>query len=688
MAYMHRERRKVSLDLEVYKNYFLFMVKDFETRRVIYSEQHSILEGAGLDLDRMKSVLRKYTVVTFNGNGYDMLVLSLALQGANYKKLKEASDDIIQHRMKPWDFRDIYDAEIPGYIDTIDLMEVAPGDGGLKVYGGRVHTRFMQDLPIEPDEYITAKDLGLIRRYCSNDNEVTIDLANAMAEKIDLRVEMSKQYGIDLRSKSDAQIAEAVIIGNIAKARGCKAWDIKKVRVPVGTKYRYNVPSFVKFQTAEMQELLKLVRNAVYVVDDSGSFAIPEELDKLIPLGFSTYKLGNGGLHSTEKRQAIIREPDEILVDRDVASYYPMIILILKLFPKHLGELFLEVYNDIVQTRLRAKATKKKYKKAYDASGTQEDKDQMNHWDIITESLKIVINGSFGKLGSKYSKLYSPDLMIQVTMTGQLCLLMLIESLMLRGIDVISANTDGIIIHTKKRKQSALDEEIAKWEKLTGFETEDTHYTAVYSRDVNSYMAVKEDGTVKAKGGFADPHEDLRTKLSVNPANTICVTAVKDYLSKGVPVAKTIRACNDVREFITVRQVKGGAVLAEKALPKKTTQKEMTEWLLAAGWEKIGRRTFEHFDLGEMDIIDAYDSVRAQVGTSYLGKVVRWYYGKGSQMCILNKNSGNTVALSNGCVPMMELTDELPEDLDIDWYISEANSMMESMGVFDVECEL
>lgn len=688
MGYKPPRRDKVTLDLEVYRNYFLFMVKDFKTRRVIFSEQHNIKEGSGLDIDRIKHLLRKYTVVTFNGNGYDIPMLALALQGANCRKLKEASDHIIQHRLKPWDFRDIYDAEIPGYVDTIDLMEVAPGDGGLKLYGGRVHSRWMQDLPIEPDELITASVIPLMRRYCSNDNEVTIDLYEAMVEKIDLRYEMSEEYGIDLRSKSDAQIAEAVIIGTLAKMRGCRPYDIKKPRVPAGTRYRYNIPSFISFQTPEMQEILELVRDAWYVVKDDGSFDIPPELDKMIPLGFGTYKLGNGGLHSSEKRQAIVRQPDEILVDRDVASYYPMIILILKLFPKHLGEAFLEVYNGIVQGRLKAKGTTKKYKKAYAASNDPEDKRQADHWGIITESLKIVINGSFGKLGSKYSKLYSPDLMIQVTLTGQLALLMLIESLHLDGINVVSANTDGIIIHTKKRNQAKLDHHIQAWEKKTGFETEDTPYTAVYSRDVNSYMAVKEDGTVKAKGGFSDPHEDLRVKLSTNPTNMICVTAVKAYLSKGTPLEETIRACTDVREFISVRRVNGGGLLADEALPKKTTQKEMTEWLLAAGWDKVGRRTFDHWDHSEMDIIDAYDIVRSQVGTEYLGKVVRWYYGKGSKKCIVYKTNGNTVSKSNGCVPLMTLPDELPADIDYDWYIEEAKGMLESMGAFDAEYEL
>ena len=96
---------------------------------------------------------------------------------------------------------------------------------------------------------------------------------------------------------------------------------------------------------------------------------------------------------------------------------YPSIILNLGLYPKHLGTAFLEVYRSLVERRLAAKKEKR---------------------TVEANTLKIVINGSFGKLGSKWSTLYSPDLMLQVTLTGQLSLLMLIERLTLAGVPVRS----------------------------------------------------------------------------------------------------------------------------------------------------------------------------------------------------------------------------------------------------------
>src|SRR5206468_2305863 len=121
-----------------------------------------------------------------------------------------------------------------------------------------------------------------------------------------------------------------------------------------------------------------------------------------LTVGECTYKMGIGGLHSTESEVAHIAEADTLLLDRDVVSYYPSIILNQHLFPSHLGRDFLRVYRSIVERRVGAKKAGNK---------------------VVADSLKITINGSFGKLGSIYSILFAPDLMIQVTITGQLALL-------------------------------------------------------------------------------------------------------------------------------------------------------------------------------------------------------------------------------------------------------------------------
>jgi hypothetical protein len=65
----------------------------------------------------------------------------------------------------------------------------------------------------------------------------------------------------------------------------------------------------------------------------------------------------------------------------------------------------------------------------------------------------------------------------------------------------------------------------------------------------------------------------------------------------------------------------------------------------------------------------------------FLGKAVRWYYATGDSAPILYASSGNLVATSDGCRPLMELPDVLPSDVNYDKYLADARGMLADMGV-------
>jgi hypothetical protein len=458
----------------------------------------------------------------------------------------------------------------------------------------------MQDLPIEPDAMISPEQRDLLRTYCLNDLETTELLFDALRKEIKLRADMSKQYRVDLRSKGGAQVAKAVLQSEL-QSQGV---SIKKPRGRVGDRFKYVDPGFIRFESAILQEAFERVKQATFVVGENGQVKMPEELNKAIEFGGAKYKFGIGGLHSQEKKQAVICDEEHILAERDVASMYPNIILGQGMYPKSLGPTFLQVYQNIVDRRLKAKH--------------EGDKS-------TSDSLKLVINSSFGLFGSKYAYLYSPELMIQVTITGQLALLMLIEHTEAVGAKVVSANTDGVVSLCPKDRYAALEETCFDWEMQTGLELEETRYSALYSRDVNSYIAVKPDGSVKGKGAFAEPN------LMKNPQFVIINEALYAYLSKGTPIAHTINVCSDVTKFLMVRSVTGGAV-----------------WM-----------------------------------DEYLGKAVRFYYSKdvGEDTCIRYVKNGNKVSMSDAARPMMQLTHKVPHDVDRQRYIRMANDCLKEFGL-------
>lgn len=561
---------RVIVDIEVYRNFFVAVCRGVKTNR---TEAYHLQ-----DRKQIIRLLQSTEIVGFNVLNYDLPILRGIAGGQldTHEKIKAYSDRIIERDLRSWQ-HDFPYAET----DCIDLIEVAPGVRiSLKLYGGRMHAPKMQDLPVEPNATLTDEQKELVERYCHNDVDVTYRLYSLLVKQLELR----ESIGHGCVSKSDAQIAEFVLKQELGY--------VTKPNIDYGMTWQYQCLPWLK------GDLRALVENVDFQLSDKGAVVLPKALNgKKIVIGDTTYKLGIGGLHSQESSVAHIPGKGEVLRDLDVTSYYPSIILVQELYPEHLGVKFLDVYRSIVDRRVEAK----------------------RNGDKVTDgSLKITINGAFGKLGSKYSFLFAPQLMTQVTMTGQLALLTLIQMVEDTGAKVVSANTDGIVVRHHESLRNDVDDVVRQWERDTGFNMEETEYLALYSRDVNNYMAIKPDGT-KGKGIFAE------SGLMKNPNAQICYDAIKANALDHIPIEQYIRDCTDITAFLVVRTVKGGAI-------------------------KDGEE---------------------------VGKVIRWYYSTDTDTPITYKTNGNKVPKSEGGKPLMDLPDELPGDIDYQWYIDNTREIME-----------
>lgn len=549
-------RPEYTLDAEIYRNYTLFRFELVEAPHTVV--RFFAWPSAPLDTAGLEAFLQTVTIYTFNGINYDVPILTLALTGASCELLKLASDDIIVNRVKWWEFYRKMNLYVPTYLDHVDLMEVAPGVGiGLKMYMGRMHAPMMQDLPIAHDSLIEPVQRVVLDAYCGNDHQGTRMMRGLLDERLQLRRSLTDQYGVDVRSKSDAQIAEAVIKAELS-------FKPNKRTIRHGYSFRYEAPGYIEFVTPEMKALLDRVHEAEFVVEDKEQaialgvadeetrtgVVIPPSLAGLdIHLGQSVYRMGIGGLHSQESRRTLFGGDAvrKVLRDADVASYYPSLILGAGMTPQQLGPEFLTIYKNVVDRRLAAKAAGDK---------------------VTADGLKITANGTFGKLFNKYSIMYAPELGIRVTLTGQLALLMLIERLELSGVRVVSANTDGIVAQFDPNQEPIYNMVCSWWQRATMLALEFTDYDVLAQRDVNNYFARvrggKEHGKVKRKGIFARPGL-IENK---HPDRAICAeAAIKDVLER-CPVEQTVRACTDIREFLRVRQVSGGGYYRGQYLGK------------------------------------------------------------------------------------------------------------------------
>lgn len=656
-------------DTECYPNYWLLKFRPRKaavyTFRLYAGQSFSPADAA-----RIRLLFEAFTTVSFNGNGYDVPLITGALMGYTPEQLKWLNDQIIVYKVRPWDLN------LPEWspVDHIDIMEVIPGAGSQKLFAGRIHYKTMRDLPYEPGTYLTPEQIANVDEYCENDLGQLEALYDEVTPQIKLRAKYGARYGLDLRSKSDAQMSEAVI------KRRCEQLLGQKIYKPVidwAFVFRYRTPDFIAFATPQLQHVLGLVQESIFRLNEPGTLtkgkavAMPPQLEGLtVTLGQTTYSIGIGGLHSKDETAAYVAEETHVLRDADVRGYYPNQMIKSGEVPPALGQPFMEIFRDIVHDRDACKARVAELKAA-----KQTDTPEYEEAATGNDGGKIMSNGTFGKTGSPHSVLWAPTMMIQTTLNGQLSLLMLIEWHEHYGIPIISANTDGIVMRCPKDKLHVSDALIKEWERRTGLEMEFTEYRGLYMRDVNNYFAVKTDGSVKRKGEYA-PASLIMKK---SPDVEICSDAVAEFLSNGTPILYTISACRDIRKFVTIQKVTGGAVKMWGEGPRKgALVRDMVPTLQACGWAKEGRLWRRGDVLAPA--ATAYSACFEPQRPEYLGKVVRWYYGTNAPGPIVYASNGNTVSLSYGAQPCMTLPDEFPADIDYAWYITKAENILVDIG--------
>lgn len=647
-----RKKFHVIFDVEIIGSYFLIVAYTIESQRLHVFEDR---EQAG-KFFRNKNI----TFITFNGISFDVpLVTAFIKNNRSGAQLKHIANTIIEEKLQHWQTRERFDLAEP-FFDHIDIKEPSPGVMlSLKTYEGRMHFQHLQDMPFDHNADIDDNPVmeKVCIEYCTNDVMATKQLYDIIRPEIALREDMSDLYGMDLRSKSGPQVAEAVL----KKVCGIQG-NTKSIPANVS----YKAPEFIHSDNPQILDLIKQIEAHSFVINHgNGSPVFPAFLKEPVTINAGTYQFGIGGLHSKHDVKVHLQESDEYkLVDIDVASYYPALMLKAGLTPDLAdgkGEVFIDTYRDIYQSRLAAKKR------------LPNETDEETRNATITEiaSKKLMANGLFGKLGSQYCAFYAPELMLAVTLSGQLHLLTLIDELeRIEGVTSESANTDGITLRYPPAALEQIRETLQASTDATQFEYEETHYREVAYRDVNSYLAVTTDGKIKRKGAFSQ----AGVLEGTNPTFQICAEAAAQYLLHRTPPRETVTACTDITQFIAIRNVTGGGTqhLSTRPLDDwelvKDTGTAANEWYSAKADKLVKRKSRPR-------------PLMIGSGGKSFGRVARWYRSTRNYMPLSYVSSGNKVPDTDKAHLCLELPDELPVDIDFDWYVERAEKMLADAGV-------
>lgn len=445
-----------------------------------------------------------------------------------HKSLKQTSINIKWYNLKEYTMPPIGDLDRHYYHERLPEAN-GMTDRELNIHYRNVFERFI------PREYLNE-----MADYNDNDVYIVAELIRMNQEEILLRYRISEEYNVDVYSASRSTIADKVIVKLYSKFTGLhpKAFiGTKTIRRKILVSEILS--DKIAFSTPELNDILSDIRSLT-LKGEKGEF------DREFTFMGTSYTIATGGLHSNEIPAVYIENSDSIIVDRDVASYYPNMIRSLKVCQKHLiPKAWFRITDTIVDERLEHKHLAK------DKSLDIMERDKHA---TAAACLKIVANaGIYGKMGSEKSFLCDKKAMYQVTINGQLFLLMLIEKLELAGIHVISANTDGIVTIVPRELEQTADDICHWWEKHLGLELEFTYYTKYVTEGVNSYLTVKRGGSSKFKGRM-NPKMFLED-LSKGYNSPIVAKCVTEYFINGTPVMETLRNAKSILDFCRTQNV-------------------------------------------------------------------------------------------------------------------------------------
>ena len=548
-------RNKVILvyDIEVFQNIFHCAIKDTETGKITLFEISNrknqlqelvefFKEFENVEGSWNNSYTTDYQFNTnkifagYNNIHYDNPIINYIIDYYNVMKDKtyieicksifNLSKTILNSKegeegiWKKWKYQQWFES-----FDLLTMLYSTQLRVGLKEMQVTMQYPNVQEFVYDWDIPLVESKFDEMIQYNINDVESTAELLDRCKKDIELRIAIEDEYGVRVLSKDGVNIGMKIITQKYLEKTGQTWWDIKDLRSPMDKiPLKDVILPFVKYDSPILKDMLDTLKKQTVSPGRKG-------YEYKFIFNNLRYTIGVGGIHSVNDPEIIIPKEDEYLIDCDVASLYPSMLIQHKFYPKHLGPEFLEIYSKIREERLEAKHNGDKVK---------------------NETLKFALNGLSGNLQNEHNFCYSPFAVMQIRINGQLLLLMLAEKLVEIGCKIIQANTDGLFLICKKNKYEEYQKVCKEWEKLTKLELEEDRFEAMYQYAINDYIAVKEGyhktkdkKLIKTKGMFI-----TEVLLGKGLSPKIIPEAIINYFVDNIPVEETIKSCRDIRKFL------------------------------------------------------------------------------------------------------------------------------------------
>lgn len=484
-------------DFEVFKHDWMVVVINPVTHyeRVIINDADAL---TALYEERKRDIW-----VGYNNLHYDQFIFKGILCGFDPKAI---NDFIIIEGHKGWQYSSLLRKL---YMVNYDVFHPRT-DRGLKTHEAYLGNDICETtVPFDIDRKLTEAEIAETVKYCHHDVEQTIEVFMQRKSEFDARMDLLKMFDLPLvyLGKTDAQLT-AIILG---AERPARPRDDEFDIVPLSC-LDLGPYDFIR---------------SWYLDPANQDYSATLDFD----IAGCPHKCAWGGLHGAIAQYA----GDGYFINVDVESYYPAEMIAHELLSRN------------VQNPSKFK-------------GIRDHRIELKHAkDPRQKALKLVINGTFGASKDKFNALYDPRQANMVCVNGQLMLIDLMHKLVRdAGAEIIQSNTDGVLIRMPDGFDGGpdafydrVDDVAYEWEHRTGMGLEFDEFTRVYQKDVNNYVLVAADGSMKTKGAYVKKLGPLDYDLAV------VNKALVEYMVHGVPVEDTIAADDDLIDYQRVVKVSG-----------------------------------------------------------------------------------------------------------------------------------
>lgn len=546
-------------DLEVFPNVFTASFEHADAP-ISISFEVSNYKNQDKELLRFLAYLKSSgaRLVGFNNLGFDYPTIhTLIRMGVGdaptlYDKAmaiigSQDKNDRFAHSVKPADM----------YIPQIDLYKIHHFDNGakatsLKMLEFNMRSDNIVDLPFPVGTVLDRQQIDILLHYNRHDVAQTKKFYHESKGMIAFRDELSRKYNRDFTNHNDTKIGKDYFVMELEK-NGVSCYDFipgkgpGKGRQPRQTKrpiihLRDAILPWIQFQHPEFTRVLNWMKQQS-ITETKGALKetyttwtkkgpVAKKKDVIATVNGFDFVFGTGGIHGSIKNEIVRSDEEHIIIDLDVASYYPNLAIQNGFYPEHLGTAFCHIYKALFDQR-------KQYPKK----------------SAESQMLKLALNGVYGDSNNKFSVFYDPLFTMRITLNGQLLLCLLAEKLMtIPTLRVLQINTDGITVRVGQEYTGYLGQMCEWWQSMTGLVLEDVKYQAMNIRDVNNYMAVREDGSVKRKGAYewqaGGWYADGYNGWHQNASCPVVAKVAEMVLTKGVNIRQTIETWPDLHDFM------------------------------------------------------------------------------------------------------------------------------------------